>query len=93
MLEIKKLILILYLIYPNMSWAGEGYEAGRNWAERKGIDDPDDCRSRYKGKWEDDNINNSSSFTEGCLEYLRDENITDDFDELKDETSDEENEE
>ena len=34
-----------------------GHEAGYNWAEEKGIDDPDDCGG------------NSWSFIEGCQSY------------------------
>jgi len=34
-----------------------GHEAGYAWAEKRGIDDPDDCRGR------------SQSFIEGCRDY------------------------
>ncbi|MCK5588831.1 MAG: hypothetical protein KAI16_00785 [Candidatus Pacebacteria bacterium] len=34
-----------------------GHEAGYDWAEEKGIDDPDDCGG------------NSNSFIEGCMSY------------------------
>ena len=34
-----------------------GHEAGYQWAEEKGIDDPDDCGG------------NSNSFIEGCIAY------------------------
>jgi hypothetical protein len=56
--------------------------------ERKDIDDPDDCRSSYPGRWTDDNINNSPSFTEGCLEHLRDEGVANDDDEIMNEEED-----
>ena len=36
---------------------GSGHDAGREWAQRKGIDDPDDCGG------------NSNSFIEGCRDY------------------------
>lgn len=36
-----------------------GHIAGYRWAERKGIDDEDDCAG------------NSRSFTEGCLAYVK----------------------
>jgi len=83
----KRIILIvificLHLNNTQVATAGEGHDAGREWAEQNGIDDPDDCQSQYFGRWADDNINNSPSFTEGCLEYLRDEGITNDDDEI-----------
>jgi hypothetical protein len=76
------IFLLLFLGFSQFTFSGEGHNAGKDWAERRGIDDPDDCRSRYPGRWGDDNINNSPSFTEGCLEYLRDEGITNDDDEI-----------
>jgi len=83
----KKVFLIcllscLHLAFFQIVFAGEGQEAGRAWAESKGIDNPDDCRSANPGGWMGDNINNSESFTEGCLEYLRDKGITNDVDEI-----------
>jgi hypothetical protein len=77
-------ILFICLVFcsqliPNQNaFSGEGHDAGRAWAESKGIDNPDDCLSKYPGRWENDNINNSPSFTEGCLEYLQEEGITND---------------
>jgi len=56
--------------------AGEGHDAGYAWAEKHSIDDPDNCYDRYGNA-----INNSPSFTAGCLEYLHDEGITNDEDE------------
>lgn len=41
--------------------AGEGHDAGREWAEDKGIADPSDCGG------------NSSSFIEGCEEYAEEQ--------------------
>lgn len=38
-----------------------GHEAGYNWAEEKGIDDPSDCGG------------NSSSFIEGCESYAEEQ--------------------
>lgn len=38
-----------------------GHEAGREWAERRGIDDPDDCGG------------NSQSFIEGCQAYAEEQ--------------------
>jgi hypothetical protein len=38
-----------------------GHEAGYNWAEENGIDDPDDCRG------------NSDSFIEGCQSYAEEQ--------------------
>lgn len=76
------MLICLHLSLIQIATAGEGHDAGREWAEQNGIDDPDDCRSQYPGRWVDDNINNSLSFTEGCLEYLRDEGIINDDDEI-----------
>ncbi len=85
------LLICLHLSLLQIAIAGEGHNAGREWAEKNGIDNPDDCRSQYPGRWVGDNINNSPSFTEGCLEYLRDEGITNDDDEIKDEDVNNEN--
>lgn len=75
------ILLALFVIgNSNISFAG-GHDAGYDWAARKGIDDPSDCYSAHGGG----NINNSPSFSEGCLEYLNDEGLTDDSDELKSE--------
>jgi hypothetical protein len=70
------------LFVPTVARAQAGHQAGYDWAEKKGIDDPDHCRSREIGRWDDDNINNSPSFTAGCLEFLHDNNLADDDDEL-----------
>lgn len=78
--------------FPLDAYAGEGHDAGREWAEQNGIGDPDGCRSATPGRWENDNINNSPSFTEGCLEHLRDEGITNDDDELKADDDDDDDE-
>lgn len=76
------LVIAACLVSNSTAHAGEGHEAGRRWAERRGIDDPDDCLSVNRGRWANENINNSPSFTEGCMEHLRDEGITNDDDEL-----------
>jgi hypothetical protein len=60
--------IVFGLLFPFCAMAGEGFDAGYNWAERKGIDDPDDCYNRSGGY-----INNSRSFTEGCLAYVHEE--------------------
>lgn len=57
---------------------GSGHEAGRNWAEEKGIDDPDDCGG------------NSDSFIEGCQEYAEEQQ---EEEEQQQEDEDEEDEE
>lgn len=84
------LVFCVHLTLTQNAFAGEGYDAGWKWAEQNGIDNPDDCLSRYPGRWEDDNINNSPSFTEGCLAYLRDEGITND-DEIIDDDNEDDN--
>lgn len=48
---------------------GSGHQAGREWAEQKGIQDPDDCGG------------NSRSFIEGCEEYAEELQEAQDFDE------------
>jgi hypothetical protein len=40
-----------------------GHEAGYNWAEENGIDDPDDCGG------------NSDSFIEGCQAYAEEQQV------------------
>lgn len=79
--------LLIGTLISAAALAGEGHRAGYDWASQRGIDDPDSCYSRSGGA-----INNSPSFTEGCLEYLRDENITNDDDELVDEDDEDEDE-
>ena len=65
----------LLIAFSVSTYAGEGHDAGYNWASENGIDDPDNCSSRDGGS-----INNSPSFTEGCLQYLQDSDITNDDD-------------
>ena len=77
-------LLSLFATFAN---AGEGHQAGYRWAASKGADDPSYCYSRSGGY-----INNSRSFTEGCLDYLRDEAIIDEDDELIEENEDQEEE-
>lgn len=74
--------------FSSAAVADESHDAGYNWADNRGIDDPDDCYSSQPGRWAGDYINNSRSFTEGCLEYLKDEGVTDEDDELDDEDDD-----
>ena len=52
-----------------------GHEAGYDWAERKGIEDPDDCGG------------NSNSFIEGCQAWAEEqqEQDNDDYDAEADE--------
>jgi hypothetical protein len=94
----KKLFLIFWVVFAQLffnqnSFADERHDVGKDWAEKNDIKDPGDCYSQHPGQGEDDDINNSPSFTEGCLEYLRDKGITDDSDEIKDEdVNDEEDE-
>lgn len=56
-------LFVGFMAVPAMAASFEGYpctqdcsghEAGYDWAERRGIDDPDDCSG------------NSNSFVEGC---------------------------
>lgn len=87
------LFIFFFCLFVQISFAGEGHRAGYSWAERNGIDDPDNCYSRDSGRWANNNINNSASFTEGCLEYLRDEEITNEDDEVITEDDEGEDEE
>lgn len=50
-----------------------GHEAGYEWAEEKGIDDPDDCDG------------NSDSFIEGCRSYAEEQQSERSRDEEKEE--------
>jgi hypothetical protein len=76
--RIAMALTICFLVSP--AQAGEGHDAGYSWAAEKGIDDPDNC---YSASGEA--INNSPSFTEGCLEYLQENGITNEDDEPIDE--------
>ena len=46
-----------------------GHEAGYDWAEENGIDDPDDCDG------------NSDSFIEGCQSYAEEQSADDELEE------------
>lgn len=70
------LVLVVAGLSAPHAVAGEGHDAGYEWAARNGIDDPSYCYSRNGGY-----INNSPSFTEGCLDYLRDAGLIDENDE------------
>jgi hypothetical protein len=80
-------LVVLALWAPAPVLAGEGHDSGYDWAESEGIDDDSDCYSSQPGRWAGDNINNSPSFTEGCLEYV--EETEEDEDEHEDEDEDE----
>lgn len=55
----RKLILIGFLGFmPMVANAGEGHDAGADWAYNNGITDPSECPS-----------GNSWSFEEGCREF------------------------
>lgn len=61
---------------PSRSFGGypcigdcSGHEAGYNWAEENGIDDPDDCDG------------NSDSFIEGCQSYAEEQSAGDESEE------------
>jgi hypothetical protein len=77
-------VMVFAILMPSFARADGGYDAGYRWAEKVGADDPSYCYSRAG-----DYINNSPSFTEGCLAYLRDEGVTDDDDEPVSEESEE----
>lgn len=50
-----------------------GHEAGYDWAEEKGITDPDDCGG------------NSTSFIEGCESYAQEQEDASSYDDYDDE--------
>jgi hypothetical protein len=57
-------------IYPGVGYSGSectydcsGHEAGYQWAEQKGIEEPDDCGG------------NSQSFIEGCRKYANEKKV------------------
>ena len=66
-------VFVLALAFAHTACADEGYDAGYEWAEFNSIDDPARCYDMSGNV-----INNSPSFTEGCLQYLHDRGITDD---------------
>lgn len=72
----KPLILSLLLCgnfsYMSFALAGEGHDAGYEWAEENSIEDAADCDTP------------SSSFNEGCEEYVE-ENASSSYDEDEDE--------
>lgn len=80
---IRALLCGLMLAVAPAAYADEGYRAGYKWAEANSIDDPNSCYNRYGNV-----INNSPSFTAGCLEYLRDQGITNDEDEVRSDKDD-----
>ena len=70
----KILLAVALLVLPAAYVsAGEGHEAGYQWAQENGIRDPANCFDENG-----DPINNSESFSEGCLEYLEDNGFTND---------------
>jgi hypothetical protein len=73
------LICLISFFCSSYAFAGEGHDAGRNWAEEREVDDPDECYNSSGGS-----INNSASFTEGCLEYME-ENKDNDAEEEEEE--------
>ena len=80
----KRLLAIALLILPvGHAAAGEGHEAGYQWAAENNIEDPANCYDEGGGP-----INNSESFTEGCLEYLQDNGLTNDDDVIEEDEAD-----
>ena len=65
----------LLLCHNAIAASGTEHDAGRAWAEEKEISDPDDCRRALPDRWPDDNIKDPQSFTDGCLEYLKEQGI------------------
>lgn len=55
------MLSLMFLSIAPLAIAGEGHDAGREWAEDNDITDPDDCDG------------NSDSFIEGCQEYAEEQ--------------------
>jgi hypothetical protein len=77
---IRLAFILIFAFAPVLKAGAEdsGHQAGYNWAEQKDIDDADDCTG------------NSSSFIEGCQEYVEENKPKPDDDENND--NDEDNE-
>ena len=79
--KLSKLLIISLLSFGafstvSLASAGEGHDAGYEWAEENDIDDAGDCDTP------------SNSFNEGCEEYVE-ENTSSSYDEDEDEDEDE----
>ncbi|WP_135307994.1 hypothetical protein [Pseudomonas nabeulensis] len=60
-MNLKLIVITLLLsIFPHTAQAGEGHDAGYQWAEDNEIDDTSSCSTP------------SSSFNAGCEEYVED---------------------
>jgi len=57
MKKLLALLIVCGMLFSSTAFAGEGHDAGREWAERHGITD-----TSY-------NNGNSNSFNEGVREY------------------------
>jgi len=68
-LLIALLIILSTAINVKLGYCSSGHGAGYEWAEMKGIDDPDDCSG------------NSQSFIEGCQSYAEEQESIEDEDE------------
>lgn len=58
--------LLALLLGPLLASAGEGTDSGYAWAEAQDISDESGCYDPTGGP-----LNNSQSFTNGCLDYVR----------------------
>ena len=71
-------LIILTLAFAARARAESGYDAGYEWAEFNSVDDPARCYDMSGNP-----INNSPTFTEGCLQYLRDHGTINDSGEAR----------
>lgn len=56
--------LLVLTTAPSIASAGEGYDAGYDWAEANDIDDASDCSTP------------SPSFNDGCEDYVNENTLT-----------------
>jgi len=68
------------LCVAQIAVADEDYDAGWTWADDNGIVDPSDCKNQSTDQ-NGDNMNKSPSFTQGCMDYLRQQGINNNDDE------------
>lgn len=65
-MKIGHAILMPLLLLSATAGAGEGTAEGYAWAEERDVSEESDCYDRDGGP-----INNSQSFTNGCLDFVR----------------------
>jgi len=88
------LFSLVSLCVAQIAIADEDYDAGWTWADENGIVDPSDCQNQPTDQTGDD-MNKSPSFTQGCMDYVRQQgnnnNDNEDTPEDGDDNSEDEN--